>query len=77
MNKLIALLLVFALAFSLCACGSSGKTESTSAPAIADACQLLNSGQIKCFRVGNVYRIPKICVYDFLKKQTKTPHVKK
>lgn len=37
MNKLIALLLVFALAFSLCACGSSGKTESTSAPAIADA----------------------------------------
>ena len=37
MNKLIALLLVFALAFSLCACSSSGKTESTSAPAIADA----------------------------------------
>ena len=37
MNKLIALLLVFALAFSLCACGSSGKTESTTAPAIADA----------------------------------------
>lgn len=37
MNKLIALLLVFALAFSLCACDSSGKTESTTAPAIADA----------------------------------------
>ena len=37
MNKLIALLLVFALAFSLCACGSSGKTESTTMPAIADA----------------------------------------
>lgn len=43
----------------------------------ANACQLLNSGQIKCFRVGNVYRIPKICVYDFLKEQTKTPHAKK
>ena len=37
MNKLIARLLVFALVFSLCACGSSGKTESTTAPAIADA----------------------------------------
>ena len=37
MNKLIALLLVFALVFSLCACGSSAKTESTTAPAIADA----------------------------------------
>ena len=36
MNKLIALLLVFALVFSLCACGSSAKTESTTAPAIAD-----------------------------------------
>ena len=43
----------------------------------ANACQLLNSGQIKCFRVGNVYRISKICVYDFLKEQTKTPHAKK
>lgn len=37
MNKLIALLLVFALAFSLCACGSSGKTEPATAPAITDA----------------------------------------
>ena len=43
----------------------------------ANACQLLNSGQIKCFRVGNLYRIPKICVYDFLKEQTKTPHAQK
>ena len=33
MNKLIALLLVFALAFSLCACGSSGKSEPATAPA--------------------------------------------
>ena len=37
MNKLIALLLVFALAFSLCACGNSGKSEPATAPAIADA----------------------------------------
>lgn len=43
----------------------------------ANAYQLLNGGQIKCFRVGNVYRIPKICVYDFLKEQTKMPHAKK
>ena len=37
MNKLIALLLVLALAFSLYACGSTGKTESATVPAIADA----------------------------------------
>ena len=37
MNKLIALLLVFALTFSLCACGSSEKSEPATAPAIADA----------------------------------------
>lgn len=43
----------------------------------ANACQLLNSGQIKCFRVGNVYRIPKVCVYEFLNEQTKLPHGKK
>lgn len=43
----------------------------------ANAYQLLNSGQIKCFRGGNVYRIPKICVYDFLKEQMKTHHAKK
>ena len=37
MNKLITILLVFALTFSLCACGSSEKSEPATAPAIADA----------------------------------------
>ena len=39
MYKLIALLLVFTLVFSLWACGSSGKSEPATAPAIADAAQ--------------------------------------
>ena len=38
MNKLIALLLVFALTFSLCACGSSGKTDAWYAMWVAEAC---------------------------------------
>lgn len=33
--------------------------------------QLLHSGQIKYLRVGQVYRIPKLCVIDFLEKETK------
>ena len=36
-----------------------------------NAYQLLHSGQIKYLRVGQVYRIPKLCVIDFLEKETK------
>ena len=43
----------------------------------ANAYQLLNSGQIKCFRVGNVYRIPKVCICEFLKEQAKLPYASK
>lgn len=35
-----------------------------------NAYQLLHSGQIKYLRVGQVYRIPKLCVIDFLEKET-------
>ena len=30
--------------------------------------ELINSGQIRAFRVGNSYRIPKIDVIDFVMK---------
>lgn len=36
-----------------------------------NAYQLLYSGKLRYFKVGHVYRIPKLCVIDFLEKETK------
>lgn len=31
---------------------------------------LLNNGSIKSFKIGNVYRIPKECLLDYIRSQT-------
>lgn len=33
------------------------------------AYHLLNSGAIKCFRVGRVWKIPRECVDDYIREQ--------
>lgn len=37
------------------------------------AYELLKSGQIKCFKVGKSYRIPKICIQNYVLTKVQIP----